>query len=94
MLLDLICDNLFVSCDVISKGLTPLHFACQNAHFEIARLLLNHGADIEAVTKNVSHLLLAGMIHVYCGLMFIILCFGISGDSLLLTWHHPQIAYS
>ena len=34
------------------SGFTPLHIACVYGHFELARLLLEAGADIQAKTKN------------------------------------------
>ena len=34
------------------SGFTPLHIACVYGHFELAKLLLEAGADIEAKTKN------------------------------------------
>lgn len=36
----------------LQSGFTPLHIACVYGHFELARLLLEAGADIEAKTKN------------------------------------------
>src|SRR5688572_182089 len=35
-----------------SDGWTPLHLAAFMGHAEVARILLDHGADIEAVAKN------------------------------------------
>ena len=33
------------------EGVTALHYACQKGHEDIAKLLLSHGADIEAMTN-------------------------------------------
>ena len=34
------------------SGFTPLHIACVYGHFDIAKLLLEEGGDVEAKTKN------------------------------------------
>ena len=39
-------------CSCLQSGFTPLHIACVYGHYELARLLLEAGADIEAKTKN------------------------------------------
>lgn len=42
-------------CDVNTKDfkeLTPLHYACQNGHKEVAEVLLIYNADVNAETKN------------------------------------------
>jgi len=33
-------------------GRTALYFACENGHLEVARLLLDHGADTQQATKS------------------------------------------
>ena len=33
-------------------GRTPLHWAADHGHFDVVRLLLRHGADINAVTND------------------------------------------
>ena len=39
-------DNCNVSCED-KDGMTPLHIACQSGHTEVAKLLLDRGADID-----------------------------------------------
>lgn len=39
-------------CSSHQSGFTPLHIACVYGHFELARLLIEAGADIEGKTKN------------------------------------------
>lgn len=31
--------------------MTPLHYACQENHIDIAKILIDHKANIEALTK-------------------------------------------
>ena len=35
----------------LQSGFTPLHIACHYGHWEVAKLLLEEGADVEAKTK-------------------------------------------
>ena len=48
-------------CDSFQNGFTPLHVACKKNQFQVVELLLNSGADVEAVTEvSTSNYLLSG----------------------------------
>ena len=34
--------------------MTPLHYACKNGYIEAARILIENGADVNAVTPTIS----------------------------------------
>ncbi|KAL6431696.1 hypothetical protein ACFW04_007321 [Cataglyphis niger] len=36
-----------------TSGYTPLHFAARHGHFEVCELLLNHGANVNAITPSI-----------------------------------------
>jgi len=45
-----------VDVDVVVQGHTVLHIACQGGHVHIARLLIDHGADIHVLHRGASPL--------------------------------------